>query len=183
MNKKPIISHHVASAGARLRHVFVRDLDLVASIGIYDTEKVKPQRIVVNIDLSVDEGEGPNDDEIGHVVSYEIVVKKVESILRKDISIWSRRCARKLPPPVSRTSASWPRESGSRSPTSSPMREASAWRSSGRGDLGPLPVRERGALICVSATFSLKVAVAPPGILSRRHERLRPCTVRSRDHP
>jgi dihydroneopterin aldolase len=81
MNKKPMISHHVASAGARLRHVFVRDLDLMASIGIYATEKVKPQRIVVNIDLSVQEGEGPNDDDIGHVVSYEIVVKKVEAIL------------------------------------------------------------------------------------------------------
>jgi dihydroneopterin aldolase len=76
-----MISHHVASAGARLRHVFVRDLDLMACIGIYDTEKVKPQRIIVNIDLSVQEGEGPNDDDIGHVVSYEIVVKKVESIL------------------------------------------------------------------------------------------------------
>ena len=42
---------------------------------------MKPQRIVVNIDLSVHEGEGPNDDDIGHVVSYEIVVKKVEAIL------------------------------------------------------------------------------------------------------
>ncbi|MFO1121299.1 MAG: dihydroneopterin aldolase [Hyphomicrobiales bacterium] len=81
MNKRPMISHHVASAGARLRHVFVRDLDLMACIGIYDTEKAKPQRIIVNIDLSVQEGEGPNDDDIGHVVSYEIVVKKVESIL------------------------------------------------------------------------------------------------------
>jgi dihydroneopterin aldolase len=81
MNKKPVISRHVASAGARLRHVFVRDLDLMASIGIYATEKVKPQRIIVNIDLSVQEGQGPNDDDIGHVVSYEIVVKKVESIL------------------------------------------------------------------------------------------------------
>jgi dihydroneopterin aldolase len=81
MNKKPIISHHVASAASGLRHVFVRDLDLMASIGIYETEKGAPQRIVVNIDLSVKEGEGPKDDEIGHVVSYEIVVKKVEAII------------------------------------------------------------------------------------------------------
>ncbi len=79
--KKPIISHHVASAASGLRHVFVRDLDLVALIGIYDHEKLKPQRIIVNIDLSVEEGEGPTDDDIGHVVSYEIVVKKVEAII------------------------------------------------------------------------------------------------------
>ncbi|NMD08501.1 MAG: dihydroneopterin aldolase [Phyllobacteriaceae bacterium] len=79
MTKKPMISHHVASAAARLRHVFVRDLELNALIGIYDHEKEKPQRIVVNIDLSVQEGSG--DDDISHVVSYEIVVKKVEAII------------------------------------------------------------------------------------------------------
>ena len=79
--KKPIISHHVASARSGLRHVFVRDLELMALIGIYDHEKRDPQRIIVNIDLSVKEGEGPKDDDIGHVVSYEIVVKKVEAII------------------------------------------------------------------------------------------------------
>ena len=79
--KKPIISHHVASAASGLRHVFVRDLELMALIGIYDHEKRDPQRIIVNIDLSVKEGEGPKDDDISHVVSYEIVVKKVEAII------------------------------------------------------------------------------------------------------
>jgi 7,8-dihydroneopterin aldolase/epimerase/oxygenase len=75
------ITHHVASAGARVRHVFVRDLDLQALIGIYDHEKIKPQRIVVNVDLSVQEAEGPMSDDIDHVVSYEIVVKKIEAIV------------------------------------------------------------------------------------------------------
>jgi 7,8-dihydroneopterin aldolase/epimerase/oxygenase len=75
------ITHHVASAGARVRHVFVRDLDLMALIGIYDHEKVKPQRIVVNVDLSVQEAEGTMSDDIDHVVSYEIVVKKIEAIV------------------------------------------------------------------------------------------------------
>ncbi|WP_421694110.1 dihydroneopterin aldolase [Aestuariivirga sp.] len=79
--KKPMISHHVASAASGLRHVFVRDLDLMALIGIYEHEKLEPQRIIVNIDLSVQEGDGPQGDDIGHVVSYEIVVKKVEAII------------------------------------------------------------------------------------------------------
>ena len=79
--KKPMISHHVASAASGLRHVFVRDLDLMALIGIYEHEKTQPQRIIVNIDLSVLEGDGPQGDDIGHVVSYEIVVKKVEQII------------------------------------------------------------------------------------------------------
>jgi 7,8-dihydroneopterin aldolase/epimerase/oxygenase len=79
--KKPMISHHVASAASGLRHVFVRDLDLMALIGIYEHEKRDPQRIIVNIDLSVKEGSGPTDDDISHVVSYEVVVKKVEAII------------------------------------------------------------------------------------------------------
>ena len=81
MNKKPMISHHVASGAAKLRHVFVRDLELMALLGIYEHEKAEPQRIIVNIDLSVSEGVGPKDDDISHVVSYEIVVKKVEAII------------------------------------------------------------------------------------------------------
>jgi 7,8-dihydroneopterin aldolase/epimerase/oxygenase len=83
MSKKPMISHHVASARARLRHVFVRDLEVMARLGIHEHEKHTPQRIIVNIDLSVKEGEGRLADDISHVVSYEIVVKKVEAIVAK----------------------------------------------------------------------------------------------------
>lgn len=81
MNKKPMISHHVASAAARLRHVFVRDLEVMARLGIYEHERETPQRIIVNIDLSVKEGDDPLKDDISNVVSYEIVVKKVEAII------------------------------------------------------------------------------------------------------
>ncbi len=79
--KKAIISHHVASAKSRLRHVFVRDLELKALIGIYEHEKKEAQRIIVNIDLSVKEDPGRMADEISHVVSYEIIAKKVEAII------------------------------------------------------------------------------------------------------
>ena len=81
MNQSVKISHHVASSAARIRHVFVKDLSMLALIGIHDAEKIKPQRIVVNIDLSVQETEGPMPDDISHVVSYEIIVKKCEAIV------------------------------------------------------------------------------------------------------
>lgn len=81
MTKKPMISHHVASAKARVRHVFVRDFEVMARIGIYEHEKTTDQRIIVNIDLSVQEALGEMADDISHVVSYEIIAKKVEAIL------------------------------------------------------------------------------------------------------
>ena len=81
MGNTPKISHHVASGAARLRHVFVKDLEIDALLGIYPEEKARPQRIIVNIDLSVKEGSDPTSDDIKNVVSYEIVVKKVERIV------------------------------------------------------------------------------------------------------
>ena len=73
-----------ANAGARIRHVFVRDLTLLALIGIDAAEKLKPQRIIVNIDLSVRESAGPMPDDISHVVSYAIVAKKCEAMSAND---------------------------------------------------------------------------------------------------
>ncbi|MGB8315812.1 MAG: dihydroneopterin aldolase [Aestuariivirga sp.] len=75
------ISHHVSNARAGLRHVFVRDLEVMATLGIYEHEKIAPQRIIVSIDLSVLEGKDAVADDISNVVSYEIIVKKVEAII------------------------------------------------------------------------------------------------------
>lgn len=79
MSQKPTAPIERASRG--IRHVFVRDLEVMASLGIYEVEKQKPQRVIVNIDLSVKEGSSAIEDDIGNVVSYEIIVRKVEAIV------------------------------------------------------------------------------------------------------
>ena len=81
MGDRPNLIHHVASGKGRLRHVFVRDLEIIALLGIHEHEKVKAQRILVNIDLSVHEGDEEIGDDIRNVVSYEVVVRKVEGIV------------------------------------------------------------------------------------------------------
>lgn len=73
----------IASAETATRHVFVRDLNLITRIGIYAHEKSDPQRIVVNIDLSVKERGEPLDDDIKNVVSYEKIVRNVKKIVRQ----------------------------------------------------------------------------------------------------
>jgi FolB domain-containing protein len=70
-----------ANAEAGIRHIFVRDLALIAMVGIYEHEKKHPQRILVNIDCAVQELGGPLEDDIRNVVSYEKVVKNVKSIV------------------------------------------------------------------------------------------------------
>lgn len=59
--------------------VFIRDLEILGSIGIYEEEKRAPQRIVITVDLWVEDR--PAGDLIKHVVSYEEVVKRIEAIV------------------------------------------------------------------------------------------------------
>lgn len=64
-----------------LRHVFVRDLVMSASIGVYDHEKDAPQRVRLNIDLTVNEGKDALDDRLENVVSYEDIINRVGDLV------------------------------------------------------------------------------------------------------
>ncbi|MGB5212758.1 MAG: dihydroneopterin aldolase [Anderseniella sp.] len=80
-NPRPLSTEY-ADAAHGLRHVFVRDLALIARVGIYEHEKRHPQRILVNIDCAVLEHGGALEDDIKNVVSYEKVVKNVKTIVQ-----------------------------------------------------------------------------------------------------
>lgn len=83
----------IASAAHKLRHVFLRDMVLNASIGIYPHEHAARQRLRINVDLAVvDEGAGPlsrlpvgrrpvGPDDLPRVVDYEEVANKVRAIV------------------------------------------------------------------------------------------------------
>ena len=79
-NKNTVVEG-IASASKGIRHVFVRDLQLRAVLGVYDHEKLEPQRVIINVDLSVTERGEPLDDDIYNVVSYEKVVNHVKGII------------------------------------------------------------------------------------------------------
>lgn len=80
-------SPRIASAARALRHVFLRDMVLSASIGIYPHEEQSPQRVRINVDLAV-EDDGARAlsrirvgrDELARVVDYEKVAERVRSI-------------------------------------------------------------------------------------------------------
>ena len=70
----------IANAGNALRHVFIRDFMVECLIGVYEHEKCSPQRVRVNLDLAVDEGEHPIIDDILNVVSYETMANGILAI-------------------------------------------------------------------------------------------------------
>lgn len=63
------------------RRVFIRDLELTASIGVHPQEKAKPQRVRLNIDLEVRGSQAAIADDIRNVVSYEAVIERIERIV------------------------------------------------------------------------------------------------------
>jgi dihydroneopterin aldolase len=76
-----------------LRHVFLRDMVLHASVGVHGFEHDAPQRIRVNVDLAVeDDGaqamsrgahtiKATGRDELSRVVDYEAVADRVRAIV------------------------------------------------------------------------------------------------------
>lgn len=71
----------IADARQRIRHVFVRDLVVPALIGIHAHEKNGRQRLRINLDLAVREGDGGLDDDLRNVVCYESLVDGVKRII------------------------------------------------------------------------------------------------------
>jgi len=70
----------IADARAGIRHVFVRDLELMASIGVHDFERKAAQRVRINLDLAVFEGERELGDDLENVVCYEQITAAVRDV-------------------------------------------------------------------------------------------------------
>ncbi len=73
-----------ADAIRGLAHVFVRDLEVKATVGVHEHEKLGPQSLRISIDLTVRELPGSVSDSLDQVVCYEDVVRKVQAICEDD---------------------------------------------------------------------------------------------------
>lgn len=78
----------IASSTRALRHMFLRDMVLTASIGVHPHEHAAPQRVRINVDLAVeDDGaralsrQPVGRDEMARVVDYEKLADRVRSIV------------------------------------------------------------------------------------------------------
>lgn len=71
-----------ADASRSVRHVFIRNLVLDGYVGVYDHEKNSPQKIRINVDLSVIENTQNLNDNIDNVVCYEKIAEAIETIVK-----------------------------------------------------------------------------------------------------
>ena len=73
----------IADGTTAIRHVFIRDMTLPCSIGVHRHEKDAQQRVRINLDLAVTEGDQPIDDNLKNVICYEQLAQGVERIIEK----------------------------------------------------------------------------------------------------
>jgi dihydroneopterin aldolase len=71
----------IADAGKGLRHLFVRDLVLVARIGVYPQEHQAAQPVRLNLDLAVAENHGPPPQTLAEVVDYALLTARVRALV------------------------------------------------------------------------------------------------------
>ena len=55
------------------RRIFIRDMRLLVSIGIYDFELAKPQAVVINVELLLADSDRAHGDSIANVLNYDII--------------------------------------------------------------------------------------------------------------
>jgi dihydroneopterin aldolase len=72
----------IADASARICHVFIRNLEVLAHIGIHGHEQGKVQPVRINVDLGVREGDDVA-DRLERVVDYEAITIKIRAIIAK----------------------------------------------------------------------------------------------------
>jgi len=77
-----------ADATRATRHMFIRDLTLAASIGVYAHEHEAPQRVRINLELAVTDDGGARlsrpavgEDNLARVVDYEAIVIRTRAIV------------------------------------------------------------------------------------------------------
>ena len=70
----------IADAARGIRHVFIRNLELLAHIGIYGHEQGKQQPVRINVDLAVEDLIDLGDD-LSKVVDYGVIEDKIRGLI------------------------------------------------------------------------------------------------------
>jgi dihydroneopterin aldolase len=70
----------IADAARGIRHVFIRNLELNARIGVYHHEEGRTQPIRINVDLAVEDLIDLGDD-LTKVVDYAVIEKKIRGLI------------------------------------------------------------------------------------------------------
>lgn len=70
----------IADAGLAIRHVFIRDLEILAHIGVYGQEQGRMQPVRINVDMAVEDTLAI-EDRLDSVVDYADITQRIRDII------------------------------------------------------------------------------------------------------
>ena len=81
MDKAPNVQPlRIADSARAIRHVFIRNLEVHAQIGIYHHEHGKVQPVRINVDLAVEDA-AKIEDRLDQVVDYAEITERIRAIV------------------------------------------------------------------------------------------------------
>ena len=78
------------------RRFILKGLETQASIGIYDHERMAPQRVIIDAELCLDTNTEPMDDQIEGTLNYDIIRETILNIVSAKHYDLQETLARKL---------------------------------------------------------------------------------------
>jgi dihydroneopterin aldolase len=72
----------IADASLAVRHVFIRNLELLAQIGVHGHERGTLQPVRINVDLAVEDA-AIIEDKLDQVVDYGAITRKIRGLVGK----------------------------------------------------------------------------------------------------
>ena len=70
----------IADAAKAIRHVFIRNLEVLAHIGVHGHERGHMQPVRINVDLGVEDA-AAIEDRLDSVVDYEAITAKIRALI------------------------------------------------------------------------------------------------------
>jgi 7,8-dihydroneopterin aldolase/epimerase/oxygenase len=70
------------SSDGRIRRVFVRDLEIMASVGVYEVEVRYQQRVIISAELAVRDDYDGHSEKLSDVLDYSVIVHGIEALVQ-----------------------------------------------------------------------------------------------------
>lgn len=75
------VDKSIGHTGSRRNRLVLRDHLRSVGIGAFEAEKGKPQRVLFNVAVTLEDGASDQDDDVDHVLSYDMIVEAIEEVL------------------------------------------------------------------------------------------------------
>lgn len=63
------------------RRFLLEGLDVMVRIGIYDAERLAPQRVIIDVELGLDTDAAPQSDDVSETLNYDLIRNTVMDIV------------------------------------------------------------------------------------------------------